>query len=273
MRHFSMAPQEMLGSLWRNRGLIFQMSKREVIGRYRGSYIGVEGSGRRPFVMLGGERGGGEGGGKGRGGGKGEDSKTDFAVVLFVGLISHSLFAECINRSPHLIISNVNYVKKVVFPLEILPWVTLGSALFHAVVSLVVLLVAQLIINSYIPPTALLFPLVIFPLILWIIGLAWFLAGLGVFLRDVGQVTVMLTTILLFISAVFFPISSLPEKFQYWLKLNPLAYIIEEGRNVLVFGVLPDLHGLLLALGLGAVFAWLGFAWFQKIRKGFADVL
>lgn len=273
MRHFSMAPQEMLGSLWRNRGLIFQMSKREVIGRYRGSYIGVAWSFLNPLLMLavytfvfsvvf-----------QARWGVNVEESKTDFAIVLFVGLIIHGLFAECINRSPHLIISNVNYVKKVVFPLEILPWVTLGSALFHAVVSLVVLLVAQLIINSYIPPTALLFPLVIFPLILWIIGLAWFLAGLGVFLRDVGQVTVMLTTILLFISAVFFPISSLPEKFQYWLKLNPLAYIIEEGRNVLVFGVLPDLHGLLLALGLGAVFAWLGFAWFQKIRKGFADVL
>ena len=273
MRQFSASPMEMVASFWRNRQLILQMSKREAIGRYRGSVMGLAWSFFNPLLMLiiytfvfsvvf-----------KARWGIGTDESKTDFAIILFVGLIVHGLFAECINRAPSLIISNVNYVKKVVFPLEILPWITFGSAMFHTAISLVVLLLAQLVLNQHFPLTAALFPLVLAPLILGTMGLAWFLAALGVYLRDVSQITGMFTTVMLFISAVFFPMTALPERYQFWLHFNPLAVIIELSRSVLVFGQLPNLLSWSVMMGLGLVMAWAGFAWFQKTRKGFADVL
>lgn len=273
MRQFSTSPMEMVASFWRNRQLILQMSKREAIGRYRGSVMGLAWSFFNPLLMLiiytfvfsvvf-----------KARWGIGADESKTDFAIILFVGLIMHGLFAECINRAPGLIISNVNYVKKVVFPLEILPWIALGSALFHTAISLLVLVLAQLVLNQHVPLTAALFPLVLAPLVFGSMGLAWFLAALGVYLRDVSQITGMFTTVMLFISAVFFPITALPERYQFWLHFNPLAVVIEQSRGVLVFGQLPNLSSWSAMMGLGLVMAWAGFAWFQKTRKGFADVL
>ena len=273
MREFSASPVEMVASFWRNRQLILQMSKREAIGRYRGSVMGMAWSFFNPLLMLviytfvfsvvf-----------KARWGIGADESKTDFAIILFVGLIVHGLFAECVNRAPGLIISNVNYVKKVVFPLEVLPWVAFGSALFHTVISLFVLLLAQLVLNQHIPLTAAFLPFVLTPLVLGTMGLVWFLAALGVYLRDVSQVTGMFTTVMLFISAVFFPTTALPERYQHWLQFNPLAVIIEQSRSVLIFGQLPSVAAWLLMMSLGLVMAWAGFAWFQKTRKGFADVL
>lgn len=273
MQQFHISPREMVASFWRNRSLIYALTKREVVGRYRGSIMGIAWSFFNPLLMLaiytfvfsvvf-----------KARWGVGGEESKTDFAILLFVGMIIHGMFAECINRAPSLIISNVNYVKKVIFPLEILPWVAFGSALFHTSISLLVLLLAQLILTQQLMWTALWFPLVILPLVLITMGLAWFLAGLGVYIRDVGQMIGMFTTILLFLSPVFYPLSALPEKFQVWLQLNPLTFIIEEGRNTLIFGRNPDYIQGGIMLAVGVLVAWFGFVWFQKTRKGFADVL
>ena len=188
-------------------------------------------------------------------------------------MIIHGLFAECVNRAPGLILSNVNYVKKVIFPLEILPWVALGSALFHSFVSIVVLLGAYLILNAHIPWTAILFPLLILPLILVTMGFAWFLAAMGVFLRDVGQTTGILTTVMLFLSPVFYPLSNLPEGYRNLLLINPLTFIIQQAREVLIWGRLPDWFGLAVYCFASVVIAWSGFWWFQRSRKGFADVL
>lgn len=266
-------PVAMFTSLWRNRRLIGQMTRREVVGRYRGSVMGLAWSFFNPVLMLfvytfvfsvvf-----------KARWGVGGEESKADFAIILFVGMIVHGLFAECINRAPGLILSNVNYVKKVVFPLEILPWVTMGSALFYSLVSTAVLLLAQLIINHFLPWTSVLFPLVLLPLVFAGMGFAWFLAALGVYVRDIGQVTGIFTTVLLFLSPVFYPVSALPEEYRGLLQLNPLTLIIEESRKVLVFGSLPDWPSLGIGLLAGLAIAAAGFWWFQKTRKGFADVL
>lgn len=265
-------PKEMAASLWRNRYLIATLAKRDVAGRYRGSIMGLTWSFFNPLLMLvvytfvfsvvf-----------KARWG-IDQESKIDFAIMLFVGMIIHGLFAECINRAPGLILTNVNYVKKVIFPLDILSWVALGSALFHTAVSLLVLLAAELIFLGGIPPTVLLFPVVLLPLVFATMGFAWLLSSLGVFIRDIGQITGIITTILLFISGVFFPLSALPEQYRKWLILNPLALIIEDGRNVLVLGKLPDPVNWCLLMVLGLFIAWAGFAWFQKTRKGFADVL
>ena len=196
-----------------------------------------------------------------------------FAVVLFAGMIVHGLFAECINRAPLLIISNANYVKKVVFPLEILPWVAMGSALFQTGINLIVLLAVQLILSAWLPWTAILLPLVLLPLIFATMGTAWFLAATGVYVPDIGQATGILTTVLLFVSPVFYPIKAVPEKFQLVLMLNPLTFIIEQARQILIWGRLPDLAGLGLYSLASLAIAWAGFWWFQKTRRGFADVL
>ena len=273
MQHFSTSPKDIAASFWRNRELILALTKREVVGRYRGSVMGLAWSFFNPILMLlvytfvfsvvf-----------KARWTVGGDDSQTAFAIMLFVGMLVHGLFAECLNRAPGLIVSNVNYVKKVIFPLEILPWVALGSALFHAAISLVVLLVAQLILTQQLVWTALLFPCVLLPLVFVTMGFAWFLAGLGVYVRDVGQITGMVTTVLLFLSPVFYPVSALPERYQAWLYMNPLTFIIEESRNTLVYGKVPDIGEWGVRLAGGMVIAWCGFVWFQKTRKGFADVL
>jgi lipopolysaccharide transport system permease protein len=267
------SPMALCKSLWRNRQLIVQMTKREVVGRYKGSVLGLTWSFFNPVLMLtvytfvfsvif-----------KARWGVGGDESKTQFALVLFVGMIVHGLFAEVLNRAPSLILSNVNYVKKVVFPLEILPIINMGASLFHSLISLLVLLIAFGIFNQYLNWTVVFIPLVLFPLTLLTLGIAWILTALGVFLRDVGQTIGIVTTIMMFLSPVFFPISSLPEEFQPWMMANPLTFIIEQAREVLIWGHTPDLIGLSIYTVAALSVTWLGFALFQKTRKGFADVL
>jgi len=272
MQNFSTSPAEMGASLWRNRTLAKALIQREVMGRYRGSLMGILWSFFNPVLMLviytfvfsvvfkarwh-----------------SGSDSKTEFALVLFAGLIMFNLFAECFNRAPSLILSNANYVKKVVFPLEILPWVTLGSALFHTLISLFVWLIAYVLLFGVPHATVLLWPLVMLPLLLFIMGLTWALAALGVFLRDVSQVIGVMTTVLMFLSPIFYSGESLPEHYRKFLQLNPLTPAIEQARDVLFWGRVPDVLNYLLYLAGAALVAWLGFAWFQKTRKGFADVL
>lgn len=272
MRHFSAQPRELFASLWRHRELIKASAKREVLGRYRGSVMGILWSFFNPLFMLtvytfvfsvvf-----------KARWN-AGSDSKTEFALVLFAGLIVFNLFAECINRAPSLILSNVNYVKKVVFPLEILPCVALVSALFHGLISLVVWLFAYAALIGVPHATALYLPVVIFPFLLFIMGVSWALASLGVFLRDVSQVIGVITTVLMFVSPIFYQATALPEAYRHWLYLNPLTPMIEQTRNVLYWGQSPDFAMLTICWVIAVIVAWVGFAWFQKTRKGFADVL
>jgi lipopolysaccharide transport system permease protein len=260
-------------SLWRNRQLIVQMTKREVVGRYKGSAVGLAWSFFNPVFMLvvytfvfseif-----------KSRWSGIQEDSKTQFAVILFVGMIVLGLFSEVLNRAPGLILSNVNYVKKVIFPIEILPVIAMGAALFHSLISLGVLLAAFALFNGYLHWTAIFTPLVLLPLIVLTLGLAWMLASLGVFLRDVGQLVGIITTVLMFLSPVFYPVTAVPENARAVIMANPLTFIIEQARDVLVWGHLPNWRGLGMYTLVAIVIAWAGYAWFQKTRKGFADVL
>jgi lipopolysaccharide transport system permease protein len=260
-------------SLWRNRQLIVQMTRRDVVGRYKGSFMGLAWSFFNPVFMLavytfvfsvvf-----------KARWGIGGEESKTQFAVVLFVGMIVHGLFAEVLNHAPSLILSNVNYVKKVVFPLEILPVVSMGAALFHSLISLAVLLAAVVIFKGFLHWTVIFTPLVLLPLVILTTGLAWMLASLGVFLRDVGQTIGIVTSVLLFLAPVFYPVTAIPEEFRPWIMANPLTFIIEQARDVLIWGHLPDWAGLSIYTLVAFAIAWAGYAWFQKTRKGFPDVL
>jgi lipopolysaccharide transport system permease protein len=269
---YSVGPRAIWNSLWVNRSLVRALVSREIVGRYRGSMMGMLWSIFNPIFMLlvytfifsvvfkarwq-----------------TNSDSRMEFAFVLFAGLIVFNVFSECVNRAPTLVLSNANYVKKVVFPLEILPWVTLGSALFHGMVSVGVWLIGYVLFFGLPPATAVLFPLILAPLILLVMGFSWALASLGVYLRDVSQVVGIFTMALMFLAPVFYPTTALPAEFRSLLYWNPLTQPIEEMRAVLFWGKLPDFARWAVQFVACALIAWLGFAWFQKTRKGFADVL
>ena len=252
------------------------MIKREVIGRYRGSFLGLLWTFVNPILML-------------------AiytfvfgvvfkvrldpqntdiyDDKFAFALLLFIGLILFNLFSECLSRAPGLVLANVNYVKKVIFPLEILPLVSLGSALFHAGISFLVLFTFMLVIDHPIHWTLICLPVIVLPLLLLIMGLSWMLASIGVYVRDIGQFIGLILTMLLFMSPIFYPASALPESVRDYLFLNPLTFVIEQARAVTLYGQLPDWSGLVIYYMLACIIAWVGLMWFMKTRKGFADVL
>lgn len=250
------------------------MTRHEVVGRYKGSVIGMAWSFFNPIIMLSiytfvfsvvfrsrwqvtGEH----------------QSQAQFAIILFAGLVVLNLLSEVLNRAPNLILSNANYVKKVIFPLEILPVVAILTGLFHVLVSLSVLLLAFWLLNGYLYWTILFLPLIMIPFIILISGLAWMLASLGVYLRDIGQSIGLITTIIMFVSPVFYPVTAVPERFQALIMLNPPSFIIEQVRRVIIWGEMPNFIGLTTYLLISIVIAWFGYAWFQKTRKGFADVL
>lgn len=265
-------PKGLICSLIRNRGLLLGLITREVIGRYRGSIMGLAWSFFNPILMLAVYtfffsvvfKARWPGGG---------DSKTEFALILFSGLLVFNVFSECVSRAPLLIVNNVSYVKKIVFPLEILPIVSLGAAGFHFIVSFVVWLVFYLVFFGLPSPTIFLFPLVLLPLLFLILGISWFLASLGVFLRDVGQLVGTIIPVLMLISPVFFPVTTLPLSYRFFFELNPLTLIIEQTRTVLISGGDLDWLRWLTHLLTSILVAFFGYAWFQKTRKGFADVL
>jgi lipopolysaccharide transport system permease protein len=272
MTKYSLSPVRLLHSLWQHRQLIMDLAKRDALGKYKGSKLGVLWSLLTPVFMLiiytfvfseifqarwn-----------------SASSSKTEFAIILFAGLILFNFFAENVTRAPTLILANVNFVKKIVFPLEILACVTILSSLFHMMLSLLVLLFFQLLITGHVPMTIVFLPLVIFPLVLFSLGIAWLLSAIGVFLRDVGQTIGLFVTGLMFLSPIFFPLSAIPVRWQDVAKLNPLVFPIEQARNVQIWGIVPDWSAWTIYTMSSALIAWLGFVCFQKTRRGFADVL
>jgi lipopolysaccharide transport system permease protein len=271
----SISPAACLTSLRSNAPLLVRMIRRDVSARYSGSAFGVLWSFITPLLMLavytfvfgiif-----------KARFGAApaADDNTATFAVTLFSGLILHQLLGDIITRAPSIILHHTNYVKKVLFPLEILPVMVCGSALFHFCMNLAVLLVALLIMQHHLPLTALYAPLIVLPLLLMLLGAAYVLASLGVYLRDIGQIMGLVSTLLLFLSPIFYPAASLPEDFRHLLYLNPLTYVIEMMRGALLYGTAPNTRTLGIAISLSIAIAYLGFVWFQKTRKGFADIL
>ena len=260
-------------SLMQHRNLIKQMSKREILGRYKGSLLGVFWSFVTPLLMLvvftfvfgeifqskwpGSESTGG----------------LDFAAALFAGFLIYTFFSECISRSPSLITSNVNYVKKVVFPLEILTVVSLIAAIFHLLAAYIIL-VALIIFSGWeLTWSMLLLPVIFLPFMFLVLGFSWALAALGVYLRDIGHIIGPVLTAMMFLSPVFYSLDSVSQKFLIIYYLNPLTLIIEESRAVLLYGNMPDFIALAIYTLVSLVIFWLGYIFFQKTRKGFADVL
>jgi len=260
-------------SAWtRHRSLTLELSRRDILGRYRGASFGLLWSLISPFLMLvvytlafgyilkarwPGTSG----------------NTADFAMLLFLGLVTHGFFAECLVRAPALISGNVNLVKKIVFPLEVLPWTVVLSAMFHAMTNMMVFVVLNFLLRGEIHLTLLLWPFVLLPLAFVALGTIWLLSSLSVFLRDIAQITGVLATAMLFLSSAIIPVETLPDSYQAIFSLNPLTFIIDQTRQVAFWGRAPDWLGLMTYLLGAMLFAYLAFAVFQKTRRGFADVL
>lgn len=272
MQSFPAGPRGLASSIVMHRRLIRALAVREIAARYRGSLLGFAWAVVQPVFMLAiyafvfsqvfkARWPGGTG------------SKAEFALVLFAGLLVFNMFAEVFNRAPQLILSNANYVKRVVFPLEVLSVVSVITALFNLVVSLIVWLAFYAVAVGVPHASALLFPVALLPLVIFLTGLSWLFAALGVYLRDIAQITAIITTATMFLTPIFFPVDAIPERFRGLLDINPLAPIVHQVRDVLMWGngIDPMSYSISLAISLAVMVV--GFAFFQKVRKGFADVL
>jgi lipopolysaccharide transport system permease protein len=271
VRHLQ--PFALAGHLWRHRSLIWQFARREVEGRYRASFLGLLWSFVHPLALLlaytwvfGVVF-------RARWPSSRTDGLGEFALVLFSGLVVFNVFAECLSRAATLVVGVPSYVKKVVFPLEILPVSLLASAVFHGLVSLAVLLVCCRLLLGELPATVLLIPLVVLPAAFLCLGLTWLTASLGVFLRDLSHLMPLLLQVLFFATPVIYPADAVPERFRAAVLFNPLAWVVESVRRLLFSGRLPDWGALAAWAAVTAAVMVLGYAWFMKTKRGFADVL
>ncbi|MFC5078847.1 Teichoic acid translocation permease protein TagG [Vibrio thalassae] len=273
MQEFPISIKSIASSFIANRNLIITSIKREIVGRYKGSLLGILWSFVNPIFMLlvytfvfsvvf-----------KAKWGDGGGESKAEFALILFCGLIVFNIFSEAISKAPTSILINPNYVKKVVYPLEALAWVNTGSSLFHGIVSFLVWMLAYIALYGIPSATILLVPIVILPLLLMVQGLTWFLSAIGTYIRDVNQLVSILITTMLFMSPIFYPISALPEIYQKILYLNPLTIIIEQVRAVAFYGEFPNYKLVIGYTFCSSIVCYVGYFCFQKSRKGFSDVL
>lgn len=258
-------------SLYANRSLLRSLVIRDIETRYRGTLLGFLWVVIYPLMMLalyafvfGGvfnARWGSEG-----------DVK-DFVLMLYCGLVVHAVFSETLTRSPSAVLSNPSYVKKVVFPLELLPFSQLFAAIFNLTIGLGFMLLFLLFQYHAIPVTALFVPVVLFPLVVLTAGLAWFLAAIGIFFRDLGQIIGFAMSVLLFLSPIFYPASSAPKLAQKLIHLNPLTFPIEQLRTVMILGDQPDwlqwAGYFFVAIAVASAGLWV----FQKARPAFADVI
>lgn len=267
------ALRRVLRQSWLQRALFWKLLRRDFAERYRGSYLGALWSLLLPLlsllvftfffgVIF-----------KMRWAGQNSGSLVELALVLFVGMALYGFLAECLNRAPTLILGHPNYVKTVIFPLEMLPAVMVASGLLLLAATLAVILALQLTLGGGLNWTVLWVPLTVLPLVLFGLGLSWFLASLGVYVRDIQPLIGPLVQLLMFLSPVFYPMAALPEGMRPWLQLNPLALVIEQTRGVILFGQPPAWLPYLLCLSLSALVALLGLYWFARTRQGFADVL
>jgi len=254
-----------------HRALVLSIVRREVSQRYRGSFLGPIWAILTPAVQIviftlifsgifqarfGGESG-----------------PLGFAVYLFCGLLPWLAFAEAVQRSTSVVLENVNLVKRVVFPVEALTVQLSLAALVQQAIGTVVLLTAALLLERILSPTLFFLPLLLIPQLLLTIGLGWLVASFGVFLRDTGQLVQLSLMAWMYLTPIFYPESMVPPRYRWLVEANPMAPLIRSYRRVLLEGRLPDWPG----LGWTSIFATgcflLGYWWFIRTRKAFADVL
>lgn len=273
LSHFSVAA--MLASLIRHRELIWGFAARDVLERHKGALLGVGWNVLQPLLQLAiytvvfgyifGSR-----------WEKGNlPAPIDFPVTLFAGLVAFNVFAESVSRAPTAVSSRPNLVRKVVFPVEILPVTVVVSALVNMAIGAGLLLLIVLGFTGSVSHTAWAFPLVLVPLAMLSLGASWLLGALGVFVRDVRQIVVVLTQLLMFTTPLFFSIERIPEQYpmiRWAITHNPLSIIVENARRTLVWGEWPQWEPLGIVGAIGAIAMLGGWAFFSACRRGMADV-
>lgn len=269
----NLSPLTWMRSIAAYRSLIWQLALRDVRARYRGTHLGLLWSLLTPLLLLAvytfvfcGVM-------KAKWNAAEPENYFAFALTLFAGLTAFNLFSETLARAPGLVLNCPNYVKKVVFPLEILPVISVLTALCTFIASFAVLVIGQCAIQGAPSWTIALFPLTLLPAILLALGLGWLLASVGVFLRDIGQSIGLVMQLLVFMTPVFYPVSAIPPSLRPVLVYNPLAVSVESFRQVVLWGQLPDWPMLAVASAIGLLVCQLGFAFFMRTKKAFADVL
>ena len=265
-------PLEFLASAWRHRQLIRRLTRRQIESRYKGSVLGVLWAFIVPLMMLAvftfvfsvvfKIRWGVDVEGRGQ-----------FALVLFSGLIVFNLFAHCVTQAPTMLLQNTNLIKKVVFPLEILPWIVLAEGIFNAVISYLVFFAVYFPVLGIPPATTFLLPFILIPLSVFLLGAIWFLASTGVYVRDLSQGIGVVATMFMFLSPVFYPLAEVPPKFRVILYMSPLTLVIRDVRNAVFWADMPHWGFWFASLAVAWAVAWFGFVWFMKTKKGFADVV
>jgi lipopolysaccharide transport system permease protein len=269
-------PWRIFRDIWRHRELAWQFAVREIELRHRGSRLGAIWALVNPLSMLvlywfifgkifGSKFGVLPG-----------ETEYDFVLAMFFGLAMFQVFSETLGWGPIVIASNPNFVKKVVFPLEVLPVAKVGDAAYHLCVSLGLVLVASLFGSTGISWGVLWLPVLVFPLLLIALGIAWALSAIGVFVRDITQLTPLIATALQFASAVMFaPAKIVNQAPQAWvfLRFNPLLQILDLGRRVILWHQPMPWPQLAYVYAFGVVTLVLGYACFMLLRRSFAEVI
>jgi lipopolysaccharide transport system permease protein len=249
------------------------MTARDIRARYQGLQLGMLWSLLTPLAMLlaytfvfhfvl-----------KARWGISAEETALEFALTLFAGLLVFNIFAECVTRAPSLILAHANFVKKVVFPLEILPVNALAATLFYTLVSLLIVGLAWAVLVRTPGAWALLLPVLLAPYLCFVLGLSWVLASLGTFLRDLGPTIGLLTQLLIFLTPVFYPLHIVPEPWRQIMQLNPLAIYVENTRRLLLWNLPPTWTSLGLTAAGSLLVMLAGYVFFMKSKKAFGDVV
>jgi len=260
-------------NLWRNRDLLWQFTVRNIELRHKGSYLGFIWSILNPLLILGlyvfvfGHI------FPGKFNEMPNETRLDYALGLFAGLSIFQLLAEVIGISPMIFVSQPNFVKKVVFPLEILPVAIVGSSVFHFLISTALVAIGAATLGPGLSWSALWLPVIILPVVLIALGLSWLISSLGVFFRDVGQVTQFLTQVLLWASAIFFSPYIITGTAWTILRFNPLLHAAALARNALLWHHALNLRQLTFLYASGIAICWVGNMAFRRMKPAFADVL
>jgi lipopolysaccharide transport system permease protein len=255
-----------------NRNLIVSLAIRDLSSRYRGSYLGYFWSLVTPLVMLVlytfifknvfGSKWPVE-----------NLTNASFAMILYTGITTFNIFSECILKAPNLVLNNVSYVKKIVFPLDALPWISIVQSLFHALMAFLVWIAAYFLLIGQPSIKILLLPIIVTPLIFITLGFAWLLSSIGVYVKDLSEFLGSVIAGLMFLSPIFYPITAIPEEFRYLIYLNPVTPTINFVRDILNWNLPIDWFFWAKYAVVSYIFSCFGLLWFQKTRVGFADVL
>ena len=269
-----MNPARLLATVAKNRDLIWQLSTREVRERYQGSLLGIGWALLTPLATLtvytlvfgiifrarwdkGGD----------------DSGIATFATILFAGMVAYNVFGESLVRAPALVRSQPNFVKKVIFPLEILPITTISAAAFHSLIGVGIVIALRLVTAGTVSTTIWLLPLAYVPLVAFTLGVSWLLAAAGVFFRDLNSLIPIVVNLLFFLTPILYPLSAVPEPLHTLARINPLTAIVEDFRRTLLWGLPPSWEWLAINTAHSLVVALLGYTAFMAMRRGFSDVL